>query len=178
MLAYVLKNEETRTVNFASGGSLTYRAVTKTSFEAAAASARKQRAEIAADPARLAAVGLTPSEAEDAGAMEALFNGILICELGARHATAWTGVADTCGTKEAECTPDNVRKFLRCVMPAQEFYDDVVASMLPEATLKKGSGTSAAGTSAEVPAIATDAGTQDHLAPSTGADLTEPSAPT
>ncbi|MEZ0263026.1 MAG: hypothetical protein ACAH80_18620 [Alphaproteobacteria bacterium] len=178
MLSFGLKGQAERTMELPGGGSITYRAVTKTSFDAAKASAKKQKADIVADPERLKAAGLTPADVESPAAMEALYTDLLIGELGARHATAWTGVADVCGLKEAPCTPENVRQLLKHQMAAEEFFKDVLSSMLPDIQLKKDLGTDAPGTTAAVPATADLAKTTENLAPSAGGDLTVTSAPT
>jgi hypothetical protein len=158
MLSYSVKEQTSLTVALPGGGTLTLRPVTTPSFEAAKATARKQKAALLAEPDALRALGIDPEiDIDNEAAMEGLFLGFLIAELGVRLITGWTGVADDSGDKEADVTPDNIRRLLKHPGAASALYTAVLADLLPGIVIKKDSGTAAPGITAAVPPIATDA---------------------
>jgi hypothetical protein len=160
------KTRETRTVELPGGGTITYRVPTTQSFDACKALARKKRADLLADANELQQLGLTPEDIALPELSQSLFLGFLIGEIGARHVTAWTGVAaDETGETPAEVTPDNVREFLMHPRASAVFYADFIGSMLPAEIKKKDLAGAATGTSAEAPPIAPDAMPKDSPAP-------------
>jgi hypothetical protein len=161
MLSYSIKEKAGLTINLPGGGSLSLRPVTTPSFDAAKAAARKEKGRLLADPEALRAIGIDPeADKDDKEVMDGLFLSLLVAELGVRHVTGWAGVADETGEKDAEVTPENIRRLLRHPLVAKEFYLKVLENLLPDVQLKKDSGTVAAGTSAAVPPTAKDAASE------------------
>ncbi len=159
MLSFSTKKQASRTVDLPGGGTLTLRPVTTPSFEAARAAARKRLADLLVDTEGLKALGLDPETDLLKDAQEGLFLGLLAQELGARLITAWTGVADDSGEKEADVTPENIRKLMMHAVPAKVVYSTVIEEQMPDATLKKDLGTAADGTLAAAPDTAKAAAT-------------------
>lgn len=158
MRSFSIKQQVSRTVDLPGGGSLTLRPVTTPVFEATKAVARKKYAALIGNTEGLAEIGINPAtDLQDKDVREGLYMGFLIAELGLRLITGWSGIADETGDKEAEVTADNIHLLLQHPLPAKALYEAVLEALLPDASLKKDSGTVAAGTSAAVPPIAADA---------------------
>lgn len=159
MLSFSTKEQANTTAELPGGGTLTLRPVTTPSYEAAKAAARKKLAALLTDTEALKALGLDPADGLLKDAQEGLFLGLLIEEVGVRHIIGWTGVADDSGEKEAEVTPDNIRRLMKHVVPAKTVFTAVIDAQMPGIALKKDSGIAAAGISAAVPDTAAAAGT-------------------
>jgi hypothetical protein len=159
MRSFDTKGQEDFTVPLPGGGTVISRKVTTASFDVAKAMARKKQAALLADPAALGKLGITAEDLDTKEVLEALYLGYLIEEVGARHITGWTLVANEDRTGDAEVTPENIRLLMRHPMAGKAYYEAVVDTLLPGVVIKKDLGIAAAGTSTAAPDTAATAST-------------------